>query len=79
MVEKESDSDFIPSVEKGVKKGYTRATIVVRKDQMAKIRALAYWERKLVRNVVEEAFENFLKGKNVRSIPQAPGRPYKGS
>jgi DNA-binding transcriptional regulator GbsR (MarR family) len=59
---------IINSSEKGLKKGWTRDTFVLRKDYLEKIRALAYWKRKKVKEVIDEALESYLEGKRVKPI-----------
>jgi AmiR/NasT family two-component response regulator len=53
---------------------WTRATFIVRKEHLEKIKALAYWERKKVKEVVEEALEYHLKEKAVYSITRKTGK-----
>ena len=59
---------IINSSEKGLKDGWTRDTFILRKDYLEKIRALAYWERKKVKEVIDEAFGSYLEGKRVNPI-----------
>jgi uncharacterized protein YnzC (UPF0291/DUF896 family) len=56
--------------QKGLKDGWTRDTFILRKEYLEKIRALAYWERKKVKEVIDEALESYLRGKRVKSIRQ---------
>jgi len=56
--------------QKGVQEGYTRATFIVREDILEKVKALAYWDRILIKDVIEEALENHLKVRRIRSIPK---------
>lgn len=37
-----------------------RATFIVRPDLNEKMKAIAYWDRKLIKDVVNEAFEAFI-------------------
>jgi len=53
--------------QKGLKDGWTRDTFILRKEYLEKIRALAYWERKKVKEVIDEALGSYLKGKRIRS------------
>lgn len=55
--------------EAGLQEGWTRATFIVKKGQLEKIKALAYWDRKKVKEVVNEALEAYLKDKII--IPVA--------
>jgi uncharacterized protein YnzC (UPF0291/DUF896 family) len=59
---------IISSSEKGLQHGWTRNTFILRIDYLEKIRALAYWERKKVKDVVDEALGSYLKGKKIRPI-----------
>jgi hypothetical protein len=54
---------------KGLKEGWTRATFIVKEEQLEKLKAVAYWERITVKEVIEEAFTLYLQNKNVRKIP----------
>jgi len=56
----------IKTSQKGLKKGWTRATFILRSDYLEKIKALAYWERKKVKEVVDELLEFYLKGKRIK-------------
>ena|ERR1039457_107979 len=49
----------------GLKAGWTRATFIAREDQVEKLRDLAYWERKDIKDVLVEALAAFLKGKKI--------------
>jgi len=51
--------------EKGLMDGWTRNTFILRKVYMEKMKALAYWERKKIKNVVDEALGSYLKGKRI--------------
>lgn len=57
----------INSSEKGLIDGWTRDTFILRKDYLEKIRALAYWERKKIKDVLDEALGSYLKGKKIKS------------
>jgi hypothetical protein len=58
----------INSSQKGLIDGWTRDTFILRKDYLEKIRALAYWERKKIKDVFDEALGDYLKGKRIKSI-----------
>jgi hypothetical protein len=42
----------------------------LRKDHLAKLKALAYWDRKTIKELVDEALGSYLKGKiiNLRGV-----------
>ena len=43
--------------EKGTKEGETRATIIVKKETLSQIKALSYWERLPVKDIIAKALE----------------------
>ncbi|MGZ3539450.1 MAG: hypothetical protein ACXVAB_15645 [Thermodesulfobacteriota bacterium] len=59
---------IINSSEKGLKDGWTRDTFIIRKDYLENIRALAYWERKKVKEVIDEILGSYLGGKRVKPV-----------
>lgn len=66
------------SFQEGTKEGYTRATFILREDYLEKIKAQAYWERKEIKQVVEEILEKHLEGKRIKPIPNGGQNAYKG-
>jgi len=52
--------------QEGLKDGWIRATFILRKDYLEKLKALAYWERKKIKEVVDDAFRLYLNGKKTR-------------
>ena len=56
----------INSSQRGLTNGWTRNTFILRKNYLEKIKALAYWERKKIKDVVDEALGSYLKGKKIR-------------
>jgi hypothetical protein len=52
--------------QEGLKDGWTRATFILRKDHLEKIKAFAYWKRKNIKEVIDEALQTFLKGKRIK-------------
>ncbi len=52
--------------QQGLKEGWTRATFILRKDHLQKIKSLSYWERKRIKEVLDEALKLYLKGKKAR-------------
>ena len=49
--------------QRGLHKGWTRNTFILRKDYLEKIKGLAYWERKTIKDVVDEALGSYLRSK----------------
>jgi hypothetical protein len=56
----------IKSSQDGLQDGWTRATFILRKDYLERIKASAYWKRKSIKEVMDEAMEAYLKGKRVK-------------
>ena len=54
------------SSQQGLKEGWTRATFILRKDHLEKLKSVSYWERKRIKEVVDEALGLYLKGKKAR-------------
>ena len=52
--------------QKGLKNGWIRATFILRKDYLEKLKSLSYWERKKIKEVIDEALGSYLKGKRIR-------------
>jgi len=54
---------------KGLRPGWTRATFIVREETVQQLRAIAYWDRKELKRVVEEAFRAYLEQKAFNPTP----------
>jgi len=55
------------TTQKGLKNGWTRATFILRKNYLEKIKVSAYWERKKIKEVINEALRLYMKGKKIRT------------
>ena len=53
--------------EKGLQDGWTRATFILRRDYLERLKASAYWERKKIKEAIDEALRLYLKGKRPRT------------
>jgi hypothetical protein len=51
----------------GLREGWTRATFILREDYLEKIKSLAYWKRKNIKEVMDDVLEEYLKGKKIKS------------
>ena len=54
---------FNKTSEKGLQEGWTRATFILRRDYLERLKASAYWERKKIKEVIDEALGLYLKRK----------------
>ena len=59
--------------QEGLPDGWIRATFIVQEDQLAQIKALAYWERKQIKEVITEALSAYLAGRQVEPLPEHRG------
>lgn len=60
---------------KGLRPGWTRATFIVREETVQQLKAVAYWDRKELKRVVEEALTAYLQAKDVPPIPEESSHP----
>ncbi|MCP4580572.1 MAG: hypothetical protein GY839_03070 [candidate division Zixibacteria bacterium] len=58
-----------PSAEQRVKEGWIRQTYVVRKETAEKVKRHSYWGRLAIKDIVDTALTEYLKGKNTKPIP----------
>lgn len=58
----------IHSSQRGLQDGWTRATFILKKNHLEKLKALAYWERRTIKEVIDEALGNYLKGKKIKPM-----------
>ncbi|MCM8764739.1 MAG: hypothetical protein NC830_05225, partial [Candidatus Omnitrophica bacterium] len=56
----------IPKTKLGLREGWIRATFIVREEYLKKIKAISYWDRKDIKQVIDEALTAYLKNKKVR-------------
>jgi hypothetical protein len=55
--------------EKGCKEGYTRAMLFIRKDYLEKLKDMAYWDRKQIKEALEAALKGYFKDRVVKPRP----------
>ena len=58
------------TTQQGLHHGWTRATFILRKHHLEKIKELAYWERRTIKEVIDEALEGYLKRKKVKPVEE---------
>jgi len=54
----------IKTTQQGLQDGWTRATFILRRCHLEELKALAYWERRTIKEVIDEALDSYLKRKN---------------
>lgn len=65
-----ADDEKLPaatkSTDQGLKAGWTRTTVVIRKDYLEKLKAKAYWDRTSLRDLLDAAIGDSLKGEIIK-------------
>lgn len=56
------------SLQKGLPAGWTRATFIIKTEFNDKIKAIAYWDRLTVKEVMHEALAAYLQDRNVQPV-----------
>lgn len=51
----------VTSVQKGLKTGETRATFIVKEQALEKIKAIAYWDRQNIKDIVQLAIDAYIQ------------------
>jgi hypothetical protein len=65
----------VASIKKGLKSDETRATFIVREDLLEKLKAIAYWERLNIKDVINEALDRYVgayerQNGDVKEVPK---------
>lgn len=67
--------DITKTSQKGIKEGETRATFILQEELLEKVKAIAYWERILHKDVINTALEEYIakyekKSGDIKPIPE---------
>jgi len=67
--------ELTKSSQEGTKDKETRATFIVNEDLLEKLKAIAYWDRKLIKEVVDTALQETVakyeeKNGDIKPIPK---------
>lgn len=52
---------------KGLPEGVTRRTVILKDEHFDKLKEIAYWERTTIKDLLDEALEDYLKTKKIKS------------
>lgn len=67
---KTANKEITSSSHKGTKEGEVRATIIINEENLQKMKAIAYWDRVLIKDVINDALQSYLDTKsNVKGRP----------
>jgi len=72
---KTSTREITKSSQEGTKEKETRATFIVNEELLEKLKAIAYWDRKLIKEVVDTALQEAVakyekKNGDIKPIPK---------
>jgi hypothetical protein len=72
---KTSTREITKSSQEGTKENETRATFIVNEDLLDKLKAIAYWERILIKDVINNAMGQYIdeyenKNGDINQIPK---------
>lgn len=72
---KTSTREITKSSQEGTKEKETRATFIVNEELLDKLKAIAYWDRKLIKEVVDTALQDAIdkyekKNGDIKPIPK---------
>lgn len=70
-----STREITKSSQEGTKEGETRATFIIKEELLDKVKALAYWERLKIKDVLNTALEETVaryekKNGDIKPIPK---------
>jgi hypothetical protein len=56
------------STKAGLPSGWARRTFIVKEEYLEKLEALSYWERKPLKELMDEALNSFLSNKQFKTV-----------
>jgi len=62
--------EITKSSQEGTKENETRATFIVNEELLEKLKAVAYWERKLIKEVINTALQEYVDKKKPKPRPE---------
>lgn len=66
-----SENDKKPSNKEVTKEGECRATFIVNEEMLEILKALAYWERRQIKDMLKQALENYIDNWNYLEVIDA--------
>lgn len=62
--------EITKSSQEGTKENETRATFIINEELLDKLKAIAYWERVLIKDVVNTALQEYVDKKKPKPRPE---------
>ena len=50
----------------GLNEGWSRATFIMREEFIEKVKALAYWDREEIKEVIDKIFKGYFRNKKIK-------------
>jgi hypothetical protein len=75
MSNKETHSNLSNTSTAGLPSGWKRATFIVWEPFLEKLKNVAYWEREDIKDILHEALDAYLSGKEVNPRPKKKSIP----
>jgi len=66
-----STREITKSSQEGTREGETRATFIVKESALETFKALAFWERKQIKEMMQEAMTTYLATRTAAQLKQA--------
>jgi len=62
--------EITKSSQEGTKENETRATFIINEELLDKLKAIAYWDRVLIKDAVNTALQDYVDKKNPKPRPE---------
>jgi hypothetical protein len=62
--------EITKSSQQGTKEGETRATFIVNEELLDKLKAIAYWDRELLKETINKALLEYVSKKKIKPRPE---------
>jgi len=56
------------SARQGLPSGWTRRTFIVREEHLEKLEALSYWEKRSLKELIDESLKAYLAQKRIKAM-----------
>jgi len=53
---------------RGLREGWTRVTFILREEHVEKLKAISYWDRVTIKEIIDEALSNYLGDKATKAL-----------
>ena len=64
-INQKNENINLPTTQKGLQDGWTRATFIVKKRYLEDLKNMAYWDRETIKDVLDGVLESFFRDKTI--------------